>query len=333
MRPKVLMTLALPDPARAVISGVADVVVLGFCPSEEELSVLLGDGVSVLCSQLRDTVSERVLERASAEFKGVCNYAAGFDNIDVEAATRRGLWVTNTPDVVTGPTAELTVAMMLAVARRVVEGDSEVRAGRFTGWAPDYLLGTSLAGKRLGIIGCGRIGLAVARIALTLGMEVVAAESQRRGDAPIERVPLDALLRTSDVVSVHVPLTPETKGMIGPGAIARMKPTAILVNAARGGVVDDAALAHALDDGSIGGAALDVYECEPVVHEALLPMRNVVLLPHLGTATREARAAMADVCARNAVALVRGQAPPDPVNRVGLAGGCGRRVGGQVVSS
>lgn len=316
-RPVVLMTLPIPDPAQETIAEVADIRVLGLLPDEAELSRALAEDVDVFCSQLRDPVTAKVLLGASSRLRGICNYAAGFDNIDVPAATRRGVWVTNTPDVVTAPTAELTIALMLAAARRLVEGDGEMRAGRFTGWRPDYLLGTSLVDKRLGLIGLGRIGSAVARAATALRMTVVSARSNRGGHTPpgVTRVDLDELLTTSDVVSLHVPLTPQTRHLIGARELKLMKPTAILVNTSRGPLVDERALAVALSNGVIWSAALDVYEHEPAVAPELLGLANVVLAPHLGTATREARSAMAQACARNVVALLRGDVPPTPVNR------------------
>jgi glyoxylate reductase len=215
--------------------------------------------------------------------------------------------VTNTPDVLTDATADFTMALILAVTRRLGEGERMVRRGDWKGWALDQLLGMQLGGRQLGIVGLGRIGRAVAARAAAFGMTVVHAG--RSGG-----VPLDRLLSTSDVVSVHVPLTSETKHLIGQPELARMKRTAYLINTARGLVVDEAALAWALNNHLIAGAALDVYEREPEVNAELLTMENVVLAPHLGSATMETRTAMADLAARNAIAVVTGQPPLTPVS-------------------
>jgi glyoxylate reductase len=318
-RPVVLATLPLPDPAAEMIGELAQLRVLGRHPDATELAGELARDVVVLCPQLRDRITDDVLAGAGPQLVGVCNYAAGYDNIDVPAATRRGIWVTNTPDVVTQPTAELTITLMLGLARRVVEGDTELRAGRFTGWRPDYLLGMGLAGTRLGIIGLGRIGLEVARIAAALGMSVCHARTDGRAATGtpswIETVDLAGLLATSDVVSLHAPLTDATRHLIGARELAAMKPNALLVNTSRGPLIDEAALAAALARREIAGAALDVYEQEPSVHPGLVGLSNTVLTPHIGTATVQARAAMARSCAQNVAALLRGQTPPSPVNR------------------
>jgi glyoxylate reductase len=313
------MTLPLPAPALEMIAPLAQVQVLGHLPAPDELAAELGDEVDVLCCQLRDRVSREILSSAPARLRGICNYAAGFDNVDVPAATELGVWVTNTPDVVSAPTAELTIGLMLAASRRIVEGDAEVRAGRFTGWRPDYLLGGGLSGKRLGVVGLGRIGAAVARAATALGMSVCTARTDdrpsARPDGSVASVSFGELLATSDIVSLHAPLTVRTRHLIAEAELRTMKSTAILVNTSRGPLVDEAALACALAAGDIWAAALDVYEREPQVHPALLALPNVILAPHLGTATREARADMASSCARNVVALLRGEDPPTPVNR------------------
>lgn len=318
-RPRVLLTLPLPDPAAELIGKVGELRVLGRHPEPAELATELADDVVVFCPQLRDRVTDEVLRHASQRLLGICNYAAGYDNIDVPAATRRGLWVTNTPDVVTQPTAELTITLMLTLARRVVEGDAELRAGRYTGWRPDYLLGMGVAGKRLGIVGLGRIGLEVARMAVALGMTVCHARTDGRPASAtpdwVRPVDLAELLATSDVVSLHAPLTEATRHLIGEPELVAMKPRALLVNTSRGPLVDEAALAAALARGDIGGAALDVYEHEPAVHPGLVGLPNTVLAPHIGTATVEARSAMARACAANVVALLSGEVPPTPVNR------------------
>ena len=239
---------------------------------------------------------------AAPGLKIVANIAVGYDNIDVPAARARGIVVTNTPDVLTEAVAEFTWALILGIARRVAEGDRLIRAGAWKGWALDFMLGMELRGKQLGIIGRGRIGKAVAAKAPAFGMKAVFA---RRDMA------LDELLVTSDVISIHAPGTAETRHLINRRTLARMKRSAILVNTARGSIVDEEALAWALGERLIAGAALDVYEREPGIHPALKNHENVLLAPHLGSATRETRTAMAELAVRNVLAVLNGeQAPP-----------------------
>jgi glyoxylate reductase len=245
---------------------------------------------------------------AASRLRVIANVGVGYDHIDVAAARARGIVVTNTPDVLTEATAELTWALILGIARRVAEGDRLIRAGRWKGWAPDFMIGTELRGKQLGIVGAGRIGRAVAAKAPAFGMTVAFAT---RGKGPREpgMVSLDELLVTSDVVSVHAPLTPETRHLIDRKALVRMKRSALLVNTARGPLVDEEALAWALGERLIAGAALDVFEREPEVHAALLTMENVLVVPHVGSATRETRAAMADLAVSNVLAVLAGDPP------------------------
>ena len=247
----------------------------------------------------------------------------GYDNIDVAEATRRGIVVTNTPDVLTGATADLTMALVLAATRRLGEGERLVRSGRPWAWNPGMLLGLELEGATLGLVGAGRIGLAVARRALGFGMKLVHFSRHASPEAEAlgsRRLSLEDLLSTADVVSLHVPLTQETRHLVDAQALRLMKPTAYLVNSARGPIVDEAALATALREGWIAGAGLDVYEHEPVLHPGLLALDNVTLLPHLGSATTRARSRMAEVAATNLVAALRGERPPNPVNPEGLGG-------------
>ena len=233
----------------------------------------------------------------------IANYGVGYDNIAVDAALHRGIVVSNTPDVLTGATAELTWALILAAARRLGEGERLVRSGGWTGWTPTQLRGLSLDGRTLGVIGAGRIGAEVARRAPAFGMRVIYAD--RHPNAELERdvharlVTTEELLATADVVTIHVALTPKTRGMIDADALARMKPGSVLVNTSRGPVVDESALVAALRSGHLRAAGLDVYEREPHVPEALRALENVVLLPHLGSATDEARQAMWDVAWKN----------------------------------
>jgi len=263
-------------------------------------------GKEALLSMVTDTVDRAVID-AGTELRVIANVAVGYNNIDVAAARERGITVTNTPDVLTDATADFTMALMLAVTRRLGEGERMVRRGDWKGWAFDQLLGMQLRGKQLGIVGFGRIGRAVAARAAAFGMTVV--HSLRSG----EGLALDRLLATSDVVSLHVPLSPDTRHLIGQPELARMKRSAYLINTTRGLVVDEAALAWALKNRIISGAALDVYEREPEIHPDLLPLENVVLAPHLGSATTETRTAMADLAARNVVAVLSGEPPLTPV--------------------
>jgi glyoxylate reductase len=275
-------------------------------------------GKQALMCVLTDRIDDAVLG-AAPDLRIVANIAVGFDNVDLAAARARGVIVTNTPDVLTEATADLTWGLILSVMRRIGEGERLVRRGAWTGWALDFMLGSDLRGKQLGIIGLGRIGRAVARRAGAFGMRVAfTTVEDHAGAVPAEaeswvRLSLDELLTSSDVVSVHVPLLPSTRHLLDQRAILRMKRRAYLVNTSRGPVVDEAALAWALREGLIAGAALDVFEEEPRVHPDLLGLENVVLAPHLGSATIETRTAMADLAARNVLAVLAGGAPLTPV--------------------
>ena len=277
---------------------------------EDELARRLV-GMHAMVSVLTDRVTAAVLE-AAKDLQVVANIAVGFDNVDVAAARARGIVVTNTPDVLTNATAELTWALILAVTRRVAEGDRLIRRKGWKGWTLDFMLGTELRGKQLGIIGRGRIGRAVAERAAAFGMHAVfATRGERTADLP--ELSLDELLVSSDIISIHTPLTDTNRHMIDRRALARMKRTAYLVNTARGPIVDEEALAWALKERLIAGAALDVYEREPEVFAGLLELDNIVLAPHLGSATRETRTAMIELAVRNALAVLHGQPPLTPV--------------------
>ncbi len=269
----------------------------GAIPREELLRRVV-DKDALICV-LTDRV-DRELMAAGAALKVIANIAVGYDNIDVPAARERGIVVTNTPDVLTEAVAEFTWALILGIARRVAEGDRLVRSGGWKGWALDFMLGTELRGKQLGIIGAGRIGRAVAAKAPAFGMRAVFS----RRDMSI-----DELLVTSDVVSIHAPATTETNHLINRRTLMRMKRSALLVNTARGSIVDEEALAWALDERLIAGAALDVYEREPVIYPPLLKHEHVLLAPHLGSATRETRTAMAELAVRNVLSALSGQEP------------------------
>lgn len=259
-------------------------------------------GACALVSMPTERIDAEVLDVAPLRI--VAQHAVGYDNIDLQAARDRGIAVTNTPGVLTDATADLTMALMLALVRRIPEADRFVRAGRFHGWMPTMLRGLELRGARLGIVGFGRIGQAVAKRAEAFGMEVVHATS--RGG-----MPLDELFATSDIVSLHTPLTPATHHLVDGARLARMKRTAFLVNTARGAVVDERALVEALRNRTIAGAALDVFEREPHVEPGLLELDNVVLAPHVGSATHAARRAMAVLVARNVIAALSGEEPPN----------------------
>jgi glyoxylate reductase len=255
--------------------------------SEELLRRVAGkDGLMLM---LTDRVDDELLDAAGPQLRVVANYAVGLDNVDLDACRRRGVVVANTPDVLTGTTAELAIALMLALLRRVAEGDRLIRRGERWIWAPNLMLGRGLAGLTLGLVGYGRIGQAVERLARAHGMDVV--HTRRSGG-----LPLDELLAGADVVSLHLPLSAETRHLIDGPALARMKRTAVLVNTSRGPIVDEEALVDVLSRELIAGAALDVFEHEPEVHPGLLGLENVVLVPHLGSATHETREAMGMLC-------------------------------------
>jgi glyoxylate reductase len=251
------------------------------------------DGLVVMAG---DPVDDELLDAAGPALRVVANHAVGYDNVDLAAASRRGVIVTNTPGVLTGATAELTIGLVLDLLRRITEGDRLVRSGTPWIWSPTFMLGHGLSGRTLGIVGLGRIGRAVARLGEAFGMRVVYTSRRSVDGAPYKRLELEELLEVADVVTLHCPLTEETRHLIGAAALGLMKRTAVLVNTTRGPVVDEAALVDALREGAIAGAALDVYEREPEVHPGLLGLENVVLAPHLGSATAEAREAMGMLC-------------------------------------
>ena len=298
MKPQVFLTRRVPDPVL----------------SRLEASFVLSDeiaGSAGLVTIPADAVGAELFDAAGPSLRIVANFGVGYDSVDVAEATRRGIVVSNTPEVLTEATAELTIALMLALLRRVVEGDRLVRRRDLWALAPTFMLGEGLARKTLGIVGLGRIGREVARLAEAFGMRVV----HSRGSGPYEELPLDRLLGEADVVSLHVPLTPETRHLIAAPELALMRPSAVLVNVSRGPVVDETALADALAEGRIAGAALDVYEREPEVSAGLLEFENVVLSPHLGSSTHAAREAMGMLCADALEAvLLRDALPANAVN-------------------
>ncbi|TQM36751.1 2-hydroxyacid dehydrogenase [Pseudonocardia cypriaca] len=313
--PRIVVTRALPPAALEPLHSVGQVWV---SPHDRPLSVAelhqAVDGASAIISMLNDKIDDDVLDAAGPNLRIVANTAVGYDNLDVPAITHRGVLATNTPGVLVDATADLTMALLLDVTRRVSEGDRLVRSGAAWSWDISFMLGSGLQGKQLGIIGMGHIGQAVAARAAAFGMDV--AHHSRR---PVEaggsrRLPLDELLATSDVVSLHCPLTAQTRHLIDAEALRSMKGSAYLVNTARGPIVDEAALAAALAGGEIAGAALDVYENEPEVHDGLRALPNVVLAPHLGSATVETRTRMAELAVENVVATLLGKDAPTPIS-------------------
>jgi glyoxylate reductase len=285
--------------------------------STEELHAAVA-GADAVVTLLHDRVDDAFLDAAGPTLRIVANVAVGFDNVDVAACAGRGVAVSNTPGVLTEATADIAFALILMSTRRLGEGERLVRSGTPWSWSMFFMLGTGLQGKTLGIVGLGKIGQATARRARAFGMDVVYA-GRRPAPAEVEAeldarfLPLDELLATADVVSLHCPLSADTRHLIDAEALGRMQPSAFLVNTARGPVVDEAALAEALRAGAIAGAGLDVFEQEPEVHPALLDLENVVLIPHLGSATVETRTAMGLLAAENVAAVLAGGAPVTPV--------------------
>jgi glyoxylate reductase len=309
----ILVTRRLPSSVLARLSeaGTVDLFEGSTAMTPEELRARVAGKHAIVC-MLTEQIDRQVVD-AGTMLKVVANVAVGFNNIDVAYARSRGIAVTNTPDVLTDSVADFTWALILAVTRRLAEGDRLIRRGDWKGWAFDFMLGSELRGKQLGLIGVGRIGRAVAARAAVFGVRVAYTSRRPIDFAGAEGMSLDRLLTTSDIVSLHVPLTPETRHLIDRKALARMRRSAYLVNTARGPVVDEAALAWALEAGLIAGAALDVYEQEPTVHPDLLGLENVLLVPHLGSGTTETRTAMADLAVSNVLAVLRGEPPITPV--------------------
>lgn len=308
-KPRVLITrkLAL-DPARVLGPGIeVDQHDEESALPRAELLRRVHDAAALLAVP-GDRVDAELLE-AAPRLRVVANHAVGIDNIDLAACSRRGIWVTNTPDVLTDATADLTFALLLALTRHLRNGEELVRSGHWAGWAPTQLLGTELRGKTLGILGYGRIGRAVARRAEGFGMRVLFTST---GGG----VPFEELLEESDVLSIHCPLTQATRHLFGAQQLLAMKRGAVLINTARGPIVDEAALVAALEHGHLAGAALDVFEDEPRVHPGLLQRDDVVLLPHLGSATRETRERMAELALSQVELVLRGEKPTHPVNQV-----------------
>jgi glyoxylate reductase len=311
-KPRVVVAGTLPAAGLDLLRERYAIQTAGPEPREELLAQL--PGASAIMARTAVPVDGEMLERAGSSLKVVANIGVGYDNIDLDEVRRRGLRATNTPDVLTGATAELAVTLMLAAARRVAEGDGIVRCGEWSALAPDQLLGRGLIGATVGIVGFGRIGQRVARLLRGFDVRIVFTDGlHSESEVPAERVQLTELLAQADFVSLHVPLTPETRHLIDAVALAQMKPGAILVNASRGAIVDTASLIEALRSGHLGAAGLDVYEGEPDVPAELRELPNTVLLPHIGSATEATRDAMARLAAANVIAVIEGGEPPTPL--------------------
>jgi glyoxylate reductase len=304
----VFVTRPIPEPGLSILraAGLEPRVRAAECPIPRDELIAGVAGADALLCMLTDRVDAEVLD--AGPLKVVSNVAVGVDNIDLEAARARGVRVTNTPGVLTDATADLAMALLLAVARRIPEGDAMVRRGDFVGWGPLVMVGGDLSGRTLGIVGPGRIGTAVARRARAFGMEILIAAHREHPELG-KPVPVEELLERSDYVSLHCPLTPQTQHLLDARRLALMKPTAYLINTARGPVVDEEALVRALRSGALAGAGLDVFEREPEVHPGLLELDNVVLAPHSGSATHRTRDTMARMAAADLVAVLAGREP------------------------
>jgi len=315
--PKILVTRTLPGDALARLSRQVelDVWTEDAAMPRSEIVKRIADCDGLLCL-LTDRIDSAVLT-AAPKLKIIANYAVGYDNIDLSAARERGVIVTNTPGVLTDATADLAWTLLMAAARQAPAGDRLVRGGRWTGWDPNMLLGSSVFGQTLGIVGAGRIGTAVAL--RSRGFEMPVVYASRRPNELLEdalsarRVELDELLTLSDFVSLHLPLTDATRHLIGARELSLMKPGAILINTARGPIIDEAALAQALKNGPLAAAGLDVFENEPAVHSELLGLENAVLLPHLGSATFATRSRMADIAVDGLIEWLAGRIPANAV--------------------
>jgi D-3-phosphoglycerate dehydrogenase len=315
---KVLVTREIPEAGLRPLEDF-DVTVLSERPPERgELLEAVRDANGIL-STVTEKMDAEVMDAAGEDLGVIANMAVGYDNVDLEAAKERDIVVTNTPEVLTETTADTAFMLLLAAARRLGEAERLLRSGGWDAWGPKQLLGPDVWGKKLGLVGLGRIGQAVARRSSGFGMEVLYYDQYRNESAEEELgaryLELDDLLRESDFVSIHTPLTPETRHLIGERELGLMQSTAVLVNASRGPVVDEGALADALENERIFAAGLDVYEEEPKVHPKLLELENVVLAPHIGSASIETRDKMAELAAENIRAVLSGEEPKTPVRR------------------
>ena len=318
--PKVFVTRQIPDAGIKMMQEAGLEVEIsavdGVMPREQLLEKV--KGVDAILSLLTDKMNAEVMDAAGPQLKIIANYAVGIDNIDLKDAAAHNVIITNTPEVLTESVAEHAIALMFALAHRVVESDQFMRDGKYVGWAPMLFLGNDLVGKTLGLVGFGRIGAAVAkRMHDGFDMKICYYDAKRSEELEkkynLEYKDLDSLLKEADFVSIHVPLTPETKHLINADKLKMMKKTAYLINTSRGPVVDEAALVEALKSGEIKGAGLDVYEAEPKAAPGLADLSNTVLTPHTASATEETRGAMSELAAKNIIAVLKGEAPITPV--------------------
>ena len=318
MAEKVLVTREIPEAGLRPLEAF-DVTVLSEAPPDRGALLEATRGATGVLSNVTEKMDAEFMDAAGPDLKVIANMAVGYDNVDVGAAKERGVVVTNTPGVLDETTADTAFMLLLAAARRLGESERTLRAGEWHWWGPKLFVGVDVWGKTLGIVGMGRIGQAVARRGRGFGMEILYHNRSRDEDAENELdaryVEIDDLLQTADFVSVHTPLTDETRHLIGADELDKMKPTAVLVNTSRGPVVDEEALADALANGRIFAAGLDVYEQEPEVHPKLLELENAVLAPHIGSGSQETRDRMAVLAAENIVAVLSGEEPKTPVDR------------------
>ena len=311
-KPSILVTYKLPSAAIAPLEAVGDVEVFRDGVLSKEELVRRVKGKQALVVAALDKIDKDVID-AGSDLKVVSNVAVGYNNLDVPYARTKGIILTNTPDVLTEATANMAFTLILAATRRIVEGDRLVRRGGWKGFSLDFMIGSEIRDRQLGIIGLGRIGQALAEKARFFGMRIAYHNRSARTVPGYENMSFDQLLATSDIVSLHVPLSPDTHHLIDRKALSRMKRSAYLINTSRGSVVDEDGLAWALREGIIKGAGLDVYENEPNVLPGLLALDNVVLVPHMASATVETRAAMYDLVARNVVNVLSGKPPVTPI--------------------
>ncbi|MDI3535000.1 MAG: glyoxylate reductase [Thermosediminibacterales bacterium] len=320
MKPKVYVTRKIPERGLKMLRDFAEVKVWdGELPPPRDVLLKEVEQVDGLVSLLTEKIDEELFSVAK-NLKVVSNYAVGFDNIDLKAATNRGIYITNTPGVLTETTADLAFALLMAVARRIVEADKFVKEGKWKTWGPELLLGQDIYGSTLGLIGLGRIGLAMARRGKGFDMNVCYYDVFRREELEaeygIKYMEMEQLLRSSDFVSIHVPLTEDTRHLINEKTLSMMKKNAILINTARGPIVDEKALYDALKNGKIAGAGLDVTDPEPIkMDNPLLKLNNVVILPHIASASVATRTKMAEMVAENMIAGLKGEVPPNLVNK------------------
>ncbi len=318
---KVFVTSIIPEIGIEILKkeGIEVVQYKSYLPIEKDKLISKAKNCDAILCLLSNKIDKEIIE-SLPKLKVISNYAVGYNNIDVEYATQRKIWVTNTPDVLTDSTADLAFALLLATARRIVEADKFTRDGRFKIWQSDLMLGKDLKGKTIGIIGAGRIGQAFGKRTTGFGMKILYYDKKRvlqfENETGAKFVSLNQLLKKSDFISIHTPLTDETYHMIDKKEFSIMKDGAILINTARGEIVNEKELVNALKSGKLFAAGLDVYEFEPKITKDLLKMNNVVLLPHIGSATVETRNKMSELAAKNIVRVLKGKKPITPVNSI-----------------